>query len=92
MTYEHRSHRVTGGAGVTLHSEKPRDAYGDPATWAADIHAVVAALDVLPAIAEHHARLIPHAKTSWYEGIGHTPFREEPDRFNAELRAFASSL
>lgn len=60
-------------------SEKPRDAYGDPATWAADIH-------------EHHARLIPHAMTSWYEGIGHTPFREEPDRFNAELRAFASSL
>jgi non-heme chloroperoxidase len=275
MTYEHRSHRVTGGAGVTLHveetgnhegrpvlfihglsqcrlawdrqlrsglgrdlrlvamdlrghglSEKPRDAYGDPVAWAADIHAVVTALGlerpilcgwsyggvviadylrthgeqavggivlvgaisrlgepvmpflgedflatlpglfstdvetstmaletflrlttradptpedhyralgynsavpphvrqamlsralshddllerltipvlithglddeiVLPAIAEHHARLIPHAKTSWYEGIGHTPFREEPDRFNAELRAFASSL
>jgi pimeloyl-ACP methyl ester carboxylesterase len=21
---------------------------------------------VLPAMAEHHARLIPHAKTSWY--------------------------
>jgi pimeloyl-ACP methyl ester carboxylesterase len=36
--------------------------------------------------------LIPHAKTSYYEGIGHTPFREHPDRFNAELRAFASSL
>jgi pimeloyl-ACP methyl ester carboxylesterase len=118
-------------------SEKPRDAYGDPATWAADTHGeravggivlvgaisrlgepvmpflgedvlhddllerltipvlITHGLDdeiVLPAIAEHHARLIPHAKTSWYEGIGHTPFREEPDRFNAELRAFASSL
>jgi non-heme chloroperoxidase len=47
---------------------------------------------VLPAMAEHHARLIPHAKTSWYQGIGHTPFREDPERFNAELRAFSSSL
>jgi non-heme chloroperoxidase len=44
---------------------------------------------VLPAMSEHHARLIPHAKTSWYEGVGHTPFREAPDRFNAELHAFA---
>jgi len=47
---------------------------------------------VLPTMAEHHARLIPHAKTSWYQGIGHTPFREDSDRFNADLRAFASSL
>lgn len=47
---------------------------------------------VLPAMAEHHARLIPHAKTSWYQGIGHTPFREDPERFNAELLAFSSSL
>ena len=274
MAYEHRSHRVTGGAGVTLHveetgnpaghpvlflhglsqcrlawdrqlrsglgrdlrlvamdlrghglSEKPRDAYGDPSAWAADIHAVVTGLGmerpilcgwsyggvviadylrshgdravsgillvgaisrlgepvlpflgedflatlpgmfstdvetsttalqrflrlttraeptpedlylalgynsavpphvrqallsrtvshddlleqlttpvllthglddeiVLPTMAEHHARLIPHAKTSCYEGIGHTPFREDPDRFNAELHAFASA-
>jgi len=47
---------------------------------------------VLPAMAEHHARLIPHAKTSWYQGIGHSPFLEVPDQFNADLRAFASSL
>jgi pimeloyl-ACP methyl ester carboxylesterase len=47
---------------------------------------------VLPAMGEHHARLIPHAKTSYYENVGHTPFREDPDRFNAELHAFASSL
>jgi pimeloyl-ACP methyl ester carboxylesterase len=47
---------------------------------------------VLPAMGEHHARLVPHAKTSWYEGVGHTPFREDPDRFNAELRRFAASL
>jgi non-heme chloroperoxidase len=47
---------------------------------------------VLPTMSEHHARLIPHAKTSYYEGVGHTPFREDPERFNAELGAFASSL
>ena len=47
---------------------------------------------VLPAMAEHHARLIPHAKTAWYQGIGHSPFLEVSDHFNADLRAFASSL
>jgi non-heme chloroperoxidase len=47
---------------------------------------------VLPSMGEHHARLIPHARTSSYEGVGHTPFREDPDRSNAELAAFASSL
>ena len=47
---------------------------------------------VLPAMAEHHARLIPHAKATWYQGIGHSPFLEVPDQFNADLRAFASSL
>jgi non-heme chloroperoxidase len=47
---------------------------------------------VLPAMSEHHAQLVPHAKTSYYEGVGHTPFMESPDRFNSELLAFASSL
>ena len=47
---------------------------------------------VLPAMSDHHAALIPHAKTSYYEGIGHSPFREDPERFNAELLAFASAL
>jgi non-heme chloroperoxidase len=47
---------------------------------------------VLPAMTEHHARLIPHAKTAWYQGVGHSPFLEVPDQFNADLRAFASDL
>jgi pimeloyl-ACP methyl ester carboxylesterase len=47
---------------------------------------------VLPAMSEHHARLIAHAKTSYYGGVGHAPFVESPDRFNAELLEFASSL
>jgi non-heme chloroperoxidase len=47
---------------------------------------------VLPSMSEHHARLIPHAKSCWYEQVGRSPFLEVPDRFNADLRAFASSL
>ena len=45
---------------------------------------------VLPTMSEHHASLIPHAKTSYYEGIGHAPFLENPGRFNSELLAFSS--
>ena len=47
---------------------------------------------VLPAMSRHLAGLIPHARTSYYAGVGHTPFREDPQRFNAELRTFAASL
>jgi pimeloyl-ACP methyl ester carboxylesterase len=47
---------------------------------------------VLPSMSEHNARLVPHAKSCWYERVGHSPFLEVPDRFNADLRAFASSL
>jgi non-heme chloroperoxidase len=47
---------------------------------------------VLPAMSEHHAQLVPHAKVSYYEGVGHSPFLEDPERFNAELLAFAAAL
>jgi pimeloyl-ACP methyl ester carboxylesterase len=47
---------------------------------------------VLPGMSDHHAGLIPHAKASYYEGIGHSPFMEDTERFNAELLAFASSI
>ncbi len=47
---------------------------------------------VLPAMSEHLANLIPHAKTSYYQGIGHAPFLEDPGRFNSELLAFSSGL
>lgn len=45
---------------------------------------------VLPAAAERHAALIPHAEHSVYPGVGHAPFVSVPDRFNEELRAFAT--
>jgi pimeloyl-ACP methyl ester carboxylesterase len=35
------------------------------------------------------AAAIPTAKTLVYEDCGHSPFWEEPDRFNADLTQFA---
>jgi non-heme chloroperoxidase len=40
---------------------------------------------VLPAMAEHVLATCPVAEPSWYEGVGHTPHLEEPERFNREL-------
>jgi non-heme chloroperoxidase len=42
---------------------------------------------VLPAMAEHVLAICPVAEASWYDGVGHTPFLEDPDRFNRELAA-----
>ncbi|WP_254535144.1 alpha/beta fold hydrolase [Halomarina litorea] len=47
---------------------------------------------VLPDAAEDHARRIPTAETSYYGGVGHSPFWEAPDRFNEELREFVAGL
>ena len=44
---------------------------------------------VLPRMSE---TILDHSKTaraSWFEGVGHAPFLEQPARFNAELAAFA---
>jgi non-heme chloroperoxidase len=46
---------------------------------------------VLPAMSQHQARLVPHAQTSYYTAIGHTPFREDQARFDAELLRFAEA-
>jgi non-heme chloroperoxidase len=40
---------------------------------------------VLPAMAEHVLGTCPTAEASWYEGTGHAPHLEEPERFNREL-------
>jgi pimeloyl-ACP methyl ester carboxylesterase len=46
---------------------------------------------VLPAMAEYMLSHCKTAQASWYEGVGHTPFLEEPLRFNTELKRFAAS-
>jgi non-heme chloroperoxidase len=43
---------------------------------------------VLPSMALHILSLCPTAEPSWYAGMGHAPFLEDPDRFNRELGDF----
>jgi pimeloyl-ACP methyl ester carboxylesterase len=43
---------------------------------------------VLPSMTEHLLRHCSGAVASWYDGIGHMAFIEEPERFNLELAAF----
>jgi pimeloyl-ACP methyl ester carboxylesterase len=38
-------------------------------------------------MAEHILATCPTAEPSWYEGVGHTPHLEAPERFNRELGA-----
>jgi len=45
-----------------------------------------------PLISQHTASQIPGAKLSIYEGIGHSPFWEDPRRFNNELLAFVTGM
>jgi pimeloyl-ACP methyl ester carboxylesterase len=40
---------------------------------------------------QYTASIIPGAKLSVYEGIGHAPFYEDAPRFNTELAAFVRS-
>jgi non-heme chloroperoxidase len=47
---------------------------------------------VLPAMGQQLARLVPNARTSFYPGVGHTPFRERTEEFNTDLHTFATSL
>src|SRR5262245_38375798 len=42
---------------------------------------------VLPAMAEHILATCPAAEASWYDGVGHAPHLEAPERFNHELAA-----
>jgi len=42
----------------------------------------------LPSMAHHVLEVCPTAQASWYEGVGHAPFLEDPERFNRELADF----
>ena len=71
----------------------------------ADYHALLGTLSVpvlaihgaedrisLPAMAQYTARTCPNARASIYAGVGHTPFWEAPERFDAELAAYLDAL
>jgi pimeloyl-ACP methyl ester carboxylesterase len=46
---------------------------------------------VLPAAVDLTLAAIPHARVSWFDGCGHSPFSEDAPRFNDELLAFVRS-
>jgi non-heme chloroperoxidase len=43
----------------------------------------------LPIAGEHIVKVCKRASGSFYEGVGHAPFLEDPERFNRELADFA---
>jgi pimeloyl-ACP methyl ester carboxylesterase len=45
---------------------------------------------VLPSMADCILNNCKTAEASWYDGVGHAPFLEEPLRFNTELKQFAA--
>jgi non-heme chloroperoxidase len=46
----------------------------------------------LPAAAEQILATLPTAEASWYDGVGHAPHLEEPERFNRELAALTTRV
>jgi non-heme chloroperoxidase len=46
---------------------------------------------VLPAAAEMTASVMTHARLSWFDDCGHSPFVEDAARFNAELATFVAA-
>ena len=47
---------------------------------------------VLPSMAEHVLDVCGMAEPSWYDGVGHAPFWEDPVRFDRELVEFAARV
>lgn len=44
---------------------------------------------VLPSMADHTLTVCPAGTASWYDGVGHRPFWEAPDRFDRALAGLA---
>jgi len=47
---------------------------------------------IMPQMAHDVLAHHPDAQGSWYPGVGHMPFMEEPERFNRELAAFVDRV
>jgi pimeloyl-ACP methyl ester carboxylesterase len=85
----------------------PWEVRGAIAGWSTPVEAAIAALRrvrvpmlithgrldrlILPAAAEMTAAAVPHARISWYEQCGHSPFYEDAARFNRELAEFVAA-
>ena len=47
---------------------------------------------ILPSMAEHVLHVCRTAEPSWYDGVGHLPFLEDPVRFDRELGEFVNRV
>ena len=47
---------------------------------------------ILPSMAQHVLETCGTAEPSWYEGVGHLPFLEDPVRFDRELGEFVNRV
>jgi len=45
----------------------------------------------LPAMSDFMIKQCKTAHASWFEGVGHAPFLEDPARFDTELRKFVTT-
>ncbi len=86
----------------------PFDARAGIASWVQDVPTVTRAMQtvtapvliihgrqdaVVPGAASQlAAETIPGARLSWYDDCGHSPFQEQPERFNQELAAFVRQV
>lgn len=73
-------------AGRPANFDAPLRAYGGP------VLVVHGAEDqvIAPAMSHHILTLMPQAQLALFAGIGHTPFQEQPERFNALLADMAA--
>ncbi|MFV8834344.1 alpha/beta hydrolase [Aquisalimonas sp.] len=75
------------GAIVTMELGIPGEALADITAPMLVIHGTDDAM-IKPAAAEHIAETFPNAELHLYEGIGHTPQMEAPERFNSDVKSF----
>jgi len=77
----------TGMAGRTPNFDAPLMAYQGPVVV---VHGEQDQV-IAPAMSHHILTLMPQARLELWPGIGHTPFQEQPERFNALLADMAAA-
>jgi non-heme chloroperoxidase len=47
---------------------------------------------VIPAVVEHLLAICPTAAASWYDGVGHSPDIQVPERFNRDFATLTPAV